>query len=607
MKNRISNFVDEKGTLGSEKIVGNPPATDIAYSSSSALYETPPTNVDEALKGMEGAVGTNITQAVEDWLDENITEPTDPVIDASLTVANAAADAKATGDKIDGLKSALNAVINDEYAPLLFTMESGYIKVSDGGIGSSTTSFHTDYIDVSGFTKIKFKRRGITSTSANGGMCFYDNTKSFISGTSIPDKTSQPANAYLADLCETTVPDNAVYARFTTFGDTTTYGDFAVYGYSKLNETVQILDDFAGDVGEYVQPTNLFNKDSALIKANYRLSSSGDYISLSGSSVTHPIPIVVGQEYSFSFSGSYYGDAANKIVRYCTADGTLVGDGQNATVNTDSGGTKYGTFTAIDKGIDAHFVCVNIRSTLLSSMMFVKGGTIPVYSAWFEPYWTIKLPNAAQINMLYGKKAAFTGDSICYGAGYSGGYPKIIGNNNNMTISNTGQTGATLASGTTVDGVNRGWICNKVANMPADYDYYIVEGGVNDAAGDVGVQLGALSNGYTATLDTTTLYGAVESICKTLQTTFVGKKYGFLIPHNTYAWTHRWNTDFRPAIKEACAKWGIPVLDLSEETAQLYNISALKTYTLNSDGWHPTEDGYKIYYVPKIEAWMKTL
>lgn len=106
--------VQEDGGYALETIeTGGTSATDIAYSSSSALYDTPPTNVDEALKGMEGAVGTNITQAVEDWLDENITEPTDPVIDASLTVFGAAADAKATGGKIGELKRDLEEITGE--------------------------------------------------------------------------------------------------------------------------------------------------------------------------------------------------------------------------------------------------------------------------------------------------------------------------------------------------------------------------------------------------------------------------------------------------------------------------------------------------------------
>ena len=48
-----------------------------------------------------------VASAVSDWADEHITVETGVVIDTSLSVAGAAADAKATGDEISDLKSAV--------------------------------------------------------------------------------------------------------------------------------------------------------------------------------------------------------------------------------------------------------------------------------------------------------------------------------------------------------------------------------------------------------------------------------------------------------------------------------------------------------------------
>lgn len=48
-----------------------------------------------------------IAQGVADWMDDNLT-PTTPVVDASLTVQGAAADAKKTGDEISDLKSQIS-------------------------------------------------------------------------------------------------------------------------------------------------------------------------------------------------------------------------------------------------------------------------------------------------------------------------------------------------------------------------------------------------------------------------------------------------------------------------------------------------------------------
>ena len=53
-----------------------------------------------------------IPSVVTAWLAEHITQPTNPVVDSSLTVSGAAADAKVTGDRITDVNTALDASIN---------------------------------------------------------------------------------------------------------------------------------------------------------------------------------------------------------------------------------------------------------------------------------------------------------------------------------------------------------------------------------------------------------------------------------------------------------------------------------------------------------------
>ena len=67
--------------------------------------------------------------------------------------------------------------------------------------------------------------------------------------------------------------------------------------------------------------------------------------------------------------------------------------------------------------------------------------------------------------------------------------------------------------------------------------------------------------------------------------------------------------------KKCCEKWGVPFLDLNttvppfgyfkSSDTDLY--SSRTTYTDSADGWHPNEEGYKKYYVPKITAWLESL
>lgn len=68
--------------------------------------ETADSAVEQAISAVPGAVS--------EWLEDNVT-PTTPVVDASLSIAGAAADAKATGDGIANLKSALNEIVDFNY------------------------------------------------------------------------------------------------------------------------------------------------------------------------------------------------------------------------------------------------------------------------------------------------------------------------------------------------------------------------------------------------------------------------------------------------------------------------------------------------------------
>ena len=383
--------------------------------------------------------------------------------------------------------------------------------------------------------------------------------------------------------------------------------------YTDLTEDVSDLKSAFDSVAEYIESINLYNKNSPLNKDNYRILATQDG-TLSGSSVSHPIPIELGKTYSFKMTTGFYGVSVNRVVRFCDAEGNLVTQAEsgksiskNATPSQDN---AYATFT-VTENIDYPYCCVNVRMSQKSTMIFAEGETLPEYSEWEENRLKIRenalptplpLPANAQNNVLYGKKAAFTGDSICYGAGSMGGYAKIIGENNSMIVSNIAVSGGTICSGT-----GKFCISESVNNMPADYDYYIVEGGVNDAAKVHGETLGTITSGYNSTLDTATVCGALESLCKNLQLNFKGKKYGFIFPHNVYGTSSDWNTSWRATMKQCLEKWGIPYLDLSDKCAQLNNLSALRIYTKDSDGWHPTEEGYRLFYVSKIEAWMRTL
>ena len=68
-----------------------------------------------------------VTNEVTAWLTANITNPSNPPIDKSLTIENAAADAKVTGDKINSLKEDLDELVDLKVNLKNITKPEGYL------------------------------------------------------------------------------------------------------------------------------------------------------------------------------------------------------------------------------------------------------------------------------------------------------------------------------------------------------------------------------------------------------------------------------------------------------------------------------------------------
>lgn len=90
-----------------------------------------------------------VSNEVSTWLTSNITNPSNPPIDKSLTVENAAADAKTTGDKINSLNETVVGLKN-------INNISDYRKIDNiallttGDEESVDNWYTTDYINVTG-------------------------------------------------------------------------------------------------------------------------------------------------------------------------------------------------------------------------------------------------------------------------------------------------------------------------------------------------------------------------------------------------------------------------------------------------------------------------
>ncbi len=217
-----------------------------------------------------------------------------------------------------------------------------------------------------------------------------------------------------------------------------------------------------------------------------------------------------------------------------------------------------------------------------------------------------------ETNKLNGLKLGADGDSIMHGNENGNvSYATLIAANNNMTLDNKAIGGGTIASGTYHGQTARHWICQSVLTINQNCDIIIVNGGVNDYWNSV--PLGTLTPDYTSTVDSTTFYGGLETLFRNLLSRFPNKKIAFVTNHNInniLTQNNNLNLKFRnyyEAIIETAEKYSIPVIDLHKNSQLNTGILSFKSYTVNSDGVHPTTEGYNLFYIPYVTNSLKNL
>ena len=200
---------------------------------------------------MDAKYGQEIGDNVTSWLTEHVDPAGSAVaVDDTLTIQGAAADAKKAGDEITSLKEDISETdsvltLGDQVA-IPFSKENNgyYIRFSTGALTASSAYCTTNYIDVTMYKSLLYKRFGVTSSTAPTiGMSFYDANKEYVSGERA--LYNQSAAGYQDS--QISIPENAVYARFSIIKDTETYGEFAVSGSSIIRNT---LDAYKGDIDE---------------------------------------------------------------------------------------------------------------------------------------------------------------------------------------------------------------------------------------------------------------------------------------------------------------------------------------------------------------------
>lgn len=189
----------------------------------------------------------DIAEAVTDWLDENVTSGETLIVDQSLSIPGAAADAKETGDKIGELRSAIGDDWNQSTQTIVPTSSAtaGYAYFSPVAVGSSislSTNAGHSYFTYTNLTPGKtYHFKTYANTSWNNNHIVFANSSNKVTGYAIGQQST--AGSVEADV---TVPDGTTLTyvicnKGTT--DTATSIEVSIYDLIPLTTDVKNISE----------------------------------------------------------------------------------------------------------------------------------------------------------------------------------------------------------------------------------------------------------------------------------------------------------------------------------------------------------------------------
>lgn len=364
--------------------------------------------------------------------------------------------------------------------------------------------------------------------------------------------------------------------------------------------------------------TNLLKTSEAEIRKNMRYSHSGGVFKNNPGSdaIILPIPTSGTVTMRFRNCGVYVLDDGSSYASvYLGTDKTTFPANTGVALANwlkDANGDYYFTFT--NSTGDKYLTCTMLPFddtaiiTANEEIVYAESeGTETISYEWKNTgiAFVSSGVTPGSGNVLYGKKIVTCGDSFTAG---SASYPAHIANRNNMTLVNMAVAGSKLTN--IADSSQTPFSVDLYKNVPADADYIIISFGLNEI-GDFN-ELGDTLVGTKSDTENTTIWGAYNVVFTHLITRNPFAKIGVIIPD-------AWMTDaYATIIRNICAYWGIPYLDLKgtdtplgiggkytemSDTAKSLRNTAFQTS--DSDA-HPNEKAHE-YRSTFIENFLRSL
>ena len=217
---------------------------------------------------------------------------------------------------------------------------------------------------------------------------------------------------------------------------------------------------------------------------------------------------------------------------------------------------------------------------------------------------------------LYGKTALFAGDSICYGSwddlqrrAWAGRIAEQYG----MEAVNSGIGGTCMS---TVRGSEAQIVNQLHSNKNKDFDFVILEGGVNDAWGTVDgtnriASPGTVSESFSLNdFDTSSFAGGLEQLffyaTNYWPDAVIGYMFTFYMPNATGIGHVDDMEEYWQVAISICNKWGIKYLDMYHDPYVSDTLMEVTTNHCLRDPIHPNVLGYD-RLAPFIGEWMERI
>lgn len=563
-------------------------------------------DVSNALKNLNDA--TAAANASADTIAQAVSAAVAQGTDTTLTLSGVPADAKAVGDQLGDLKSALG---------LSSVTAQSTVKISGATIIGKTIT--NPYASTNIYGPISVQKgdsvtvTGINCNSALTALSYCDENV-----TIVYDIISAGNGADLTQEYTVTSDRDGYIAIVSTTQATPSYNvdRFALKATydNEIEEINNALDE--NSIANYVVPyesTNVF--DATAITPGKLCNGYGTFDDNPSAIVTDFYAVSPGDKVRFT----PYSPNINQSIYVFKADGTVLATGYYPRTDYDdyseitipSGNNAGAKFRLNIFFRDFTDTVITINQPFSRSLAGQKGKYFALNQYDYE-------------SRLFGKFITYNGDSICEGRYYGttsngGAYANIISRLTGSRAENRAISGGILASAVPSGTTPQRLIVNDITNMSDDADLVCLEGGYNDYARDV--PLGEITpekeitaESAIATLDTTTICGALESIFRQARLKWLGKPIVFVIVHkvqNSYYTNNTASTpytfkDVHDKIVQICNKYAIPYYDaclysgLNGHDVNQSNAYLTSNYTGNGDGTHPNEAGYRRYYVPQL-------